>query len=221
VFFRWLSSTKVISGSPLEQFKLTIKQVRRLPRAISRKDLRKLVRGASSSTTTTLKSATNLGILLMATTGIRVAELVALRLSDIDTIDGQVRVHGKGSRERTVFVTNSDLLGKLKLHATARLRASSIDGYLFVNQRGAPLTTASFRSRVHKACDASKVRRRVTPHMLRHTAATLLLEEGIDIRIVQRLLGHQSISTTEIYTHVADMTLRKALVRADLAKFLH
>lgn len=221
VFFQWLSSIKAISDSPLEQFKLSIKQARRLPRAISRKELRELVRVASNLAAATPRSATDLGILLMATTGIRVAELVALRLSDIDTLDGQVRVHGKGSRERTVFVTNSDLLGKLKTHATERLKASNIDGHLFVNQRGDPLTTAAFRARVRKTCDASKVRRRVTPHMLRHTAATLLLEEGVDIRIVQRLLGHQSISTTEIYTHVADMTLRKALVRADLAKLIH
>ncbi|NKZ37601.1 tyrosine-type recombinase/integrase [Oleiagrimonas citrea] len=221
VFFQWLASTKAISDSPLEQFKLTIKQVRRLPRAISRKELRELVRVASSSTTVTPKGATDLGILLMATTGIRVAELVALKLGDIDTLGGQVRVHGKGSRERTVFVTNTDLLRKLKAHASARLKVSNIDGHLFVNQRGAPLTTAAFRARVRKTCDASKIKRRITPHMLRHTAATLLLEEGVDIRIVQRLLGHQSISTTEIYTHVADMTLRKALVRADLARLLN
>lgn len=221
VFFRWLASTKAISDSPLEQFKLTIRQVRRLPRGISRNELRELVRVASRSTSQTPRCATDLGILLMATTGIRVAELVALRLGDFDTLDGRVRVHGKGSRERTVFVTNTDLLKKLKAHATERLKASSIDGHLFVNQRGAPLTTAAFRAHVRKTCDASNVKRRVTPHMLRHTAATLLLEQGVDIRIVQRLLGHQSISTTEIYTHVADMTLRKALVRADLAKLMN
>ncbi len=221
VFFQWLASTKTISCNPLEQFKLTIKQVRRLPRAISRKELRELVHVASNANKVTPSGATDLGILLMATTGIRVAELVGLRLDDIDTIDGQVLIHGKGSRERTVFVTNTDLLKKLKTHATERLKASGIDGHLFVNQRGTPLTPAAFRARVRKTCDASKVKRHVTPHMLRHTAATLLLEEGVDVRIVQRLLGHQSISTTEIYTHVADMTLRKALLQADLAKYLN
>lgn len=221
VFFQWLASTKAISGSPLEQFKLTIKQVRRLPRAISRKELRELVRAASSSPALTARAATDLSILLMATTGIRVAELVALKLDDINTLDGQVRVHGKGSRERTVFVTNTDLLRKLRAHANSRLKVSSVDGHLFVNQRGNPLTTAAFRAHVRRTCDASKVKRHVTPHMLRHTAATLLLEEGVDIRIVQRLLGHQSISTTEVYTHVADLTLRRALARADLAKLLN
>lgn len=137
VFFQWFASTKAISESPLDQFKLTIKQARRLPRAISRKELRELVRVATSSTTAP-SSATDLGILLMATTGLRVAELVALRLGDIDMLDGRVRVHGKGSRERTVFVTNSALLGKLKAHAITRLKVSSIDGHLFVNQRGTP-----------------------------------------------------------------------------------
>jgi site-specific recombinase XerD len=221
VFFQWLESTKALAANPLNHFKLTIKQAKRLPRAITRTELRDLVRTASSTRFTSTGDATDLAILLMATTGVRVAELVSIRLSDIDTLDGCIRVRGKGSRERTVFVTNPTLLGRLKSHIIGRFKISSIDEHLFVNQRGTPLTTAAFRARVRKACDTSKVKRRVTPHMLRHTAATLLLEEGVDIRIVQRLLGHQSISTTEIYTHVADMTLRKALARADLAKFIN
>jgi site-specific recombinase XerD len=217
VFFQWLEATGTIVESPLLRLKLTIKQPRRLPRAITRNDLRCLVRHASQTAASASGTATDMAILVMATTGVRVAELVALRIQDIETTDGCIRVQGKGSRERTVYVTNAILLKKLRRHVVNRLTASPPQGRLFVNQWGLPLTTSTFRSHLRKASDASSVSKRITPHMLRHTAATLLLEEGVDIRVVQRLLGHQSISTTEIYAHVADMTLRKALVRADLA----
>lgn len=217
VFFQWLESTGSVVENPLLRLKLTIKQARRLPRAITRADLRNLVRQASQGSSSPNNTGTDIAILLMATTGIRVAELVALRVQDIETSDGCIRVHGKGSRERTVFVTNPSLLKKLKVHIATRQQTSQANNPLFVNQRGLPLSTSTFRAHLRKASNASKAAKRITPHMLRHTAATLLIEEGVDIRVVQRLLGHQSISTTEIYTHVADMTLRKALVRADLA----
>lgn len=221
VFFQWLESTAIISENPILNLKLTIKQARRLPRGISREDLRALVKQASSATSASARTATDLAILLMATTGIRVAELVALRIADVDVLDGCIRVRGKGNRERTVFVTNPALLKRLKSHVVSRQKASRADECLFTNRRGLQLTAATFRAHLKEASGTSSITTHVTPHMLRHTAATLLVEQGVDIRVVQRLLGHQSISTTEIYTHVADMTLRKALVRADLASKIY
>ena len=188
VFFQWLETTGNIVESPLLRLRLIIKQPRRLPKAITRNDLRCLVRRASQTSSSVNGIATDLAILLMATTGIRVAELVALRVQDIETVDGRIRVQGKGSRERIVYVTNPALLKKLQRHVANRSTNSPSHGRLFVNQRGLPLTTSTFRSHLRKASDASKVTKRVTPHMLRHTAATLLLEEGVDIRVVQRLL---------------------------------
>jgi site-specific recombinase XerD len=216
VFFRWLQESNSIKSNPLEQLRLPIRQSRRLPRLVSREDLRDLLQltGASQDAV----AATHVAILLMASTGIRVAELVSLRLEDIDLAEGRLRIYGKGSRERTVFVTNTTVLLRLTSHAKARLLVADQSGFLFVNNRGRPLSAASFRARLRSAAKAANIRRRITPHMLRHTAATLLLEQGVDIRIVQRLLGHQSISTTEIYTHVADATLKTALHRADMLK---
>lgn len=217
VFFHWLQSTSLIGENPLASLKLTIKQPRRLPRGITRADLRSLVKQASKVSVRRDNTATDLAILLMATTGIRVAELVAIRTDDVEILDGCIRVHGKGNRERTVYVTNPSLLNRLKAHLMRRQQDFNPDGVLFVNRRGFPLTAATFRAHLKQASNDSSAATHVTPHMLRHTAATLLIEQGVDIRVVQRLLGHQSITTTEIYTHVADMTLRKALVRADLA----
>ena len=161
------------------------------------------------------RQTTYLAILLMTATGIRIGELITLRLGDLDAAVGSIRVRGKGKRERTVYVANAALLRLLKSHVSGRQGIAPVDDPLFVNMRGRPLTTQALRQRIRKAAEAASIARRVTPHMLRHTAATLLIEKGVDIRFVQRLLGHASISTTEIYTHVSDVSLKDALSRAD------
>src|SRR5208337_4251537 len=92
---------------------------------------------------------------------------------------------------------------------------------LFVNRYGDPMRPQSVRSKLRRLAKEAGLQRRVTPHMLRHTAATLLIETGVDIRFVQRLLGHSSIATTEIYTHVSDEALRMTLERADILRVLN
>jgi integrase/recombinase XerD len=94
------------------------------------------------------------------------------------------------------------------------------DGPLLVNRFGAPMKPQSVRSKLRRFAAEAGLERRVTPHMLRHTAATLLIETGVDIRFVQRLLGHASIATTEIYTHVTDEALRVTLERANVLESL-
>jgi site-specific recombinase XerD len=114
-----------------------------------------------------------------------------------------------------VFVSNPDLQRQL-MGACARRRAVQSGVVpLLVNRRSLRLTPQAFRLRLHRLRASSGLTARVTPHCLRHTAATLLLESGVDIRFVQRLLGHASISTTEIYTRVVDESLRHALLKAD------
>lgn len=218
VFFSWLCDGSVIRTDPLQNLKLPIRLPKRLPRLVTRDELRALLRATTPSKAHTVRSngATHLPILLMASTGVRVTELVSLSLSDVDAAEGRIRIHGKGSRERNVYVTDPAILRGLKTHLRVRWRGGSENLRLFVNEQGLPLTAAAFRKRLHKAAISAAIDRRITPHMLRHTAATLLIEEGVDIRVVQRLLGHQSISTTELYTHVADATLQIALRRADL-----
>src|SRR5262249_59513877 len=97
-----------------------------------------------------------------------------------------------------------------------RQQAAGRQPSLFVNRYGLPMKPQSVRSRLHRYANDAGLARRVTPHMLRHTAATLLIETGVDIRFVQRLLGHSSIATTEIYTHVSDEALRATLERANI-----
>jgi len=118
------------------------------------------------------------------------------------------------------YVADSELRKQLKHYLEWRLRRNDVTSPLLVSQYGAPMRPQSIRSRLRRHAEQAGLTRRVTPHMLRHTAATLLIESGVDIRFVQRLLGHSSIATTEIYTHVSDEALRTTLERADVLGML-
>jgi integrase/recombinase XerD len=239
-FFRWLKRRKVIAGSPFDDLELSLPSPRRLPRVLSRPEIRRLS-AATQGVRQALpaprpdrpdrpngeiaKSAvpdgrggtatTYLAILLMTATGIRVGELVNIRIGDVSLVDGAIRIRGKGNRERTVFLSDGALAGAIENHVAARPATACAHDHLFANTRGDPLSTQALRQRLRKVAEAAAIERRVTPHMFRHTAATLLIEEGVDIRFVQRLLGHASISTTEIYTHITDTSLKTALLQAD------
>ena len=150
----------------------------------------------------------------MVATGLRVGELCRIKLEDISPDCAVIRVHGKGSRDRVVYVTDDSLRTDIGAIVAQRRHGDSV--HLLLNRLRAPMKPQSIRSRLKNIASQSGIQRRITPHMLRHTAATLLIETGVDIRFVQRLLGHSSIATTEIYTHVTDEALRSSLARADV-----
>lgn len=221
VFVAWSGRKGYLSKGLSGQIDFPIKLPKRLPKVLTRAELKRLLRvtvprKSVRGTRRRLKELTrHLAVALMASTGVRVAELVAIRVIDVEPDVGKIEVRGKGNRERAVFVVDAQI--RRFLAETTKLRgktAGPLDSIL-VNARGAPISTASVRVLLVKAATSAGVTRRITPHMLRHTAATLLLEQGVDIRFVQRLLGHQSIATTEIYTHVSDTNLRDALARAN------
>jgi integrase/recombinase XerD len=147
----------------------------------------------------------------MVATGVRVGELVTIGIRDIDVEGGTIRVLGKGQRERIVYVTDSWQRRLIGSYLHTRADSSPRHDVALVNSHGERLSTATVRARLAKASADARLGRHLTPHMLRHTAATQLIESGVDIRFVQRLLGHASLSTTEIYTHVSDSALRSAV----------
>ena len=158
----------------------------------------------------------SLGLEIMVATGLRIGELCSLRLCDFDARTGALRVKGKGAKYRTVFVGNAVLLGEMRNLVTLNQRVGSeSNGWLLTNSRGAQLQPQTVRCHLKRLTSFLRIKAPVTPHMLRHTAATLYIERGVDIRFVQRMLGHSSIATTEIYTHVSDQALRDAMVRGD------
>ena len=191
---------------------------KRLPRTLSRSEAAFLLSARNDARDGAGEGDQVFAIIvrLMVVTGMRVGELCKLHVDDLSPDCSVVRIHGKGARERVAYITDAalrrDLQQIIRQRRTSRLGA----GALFVNRHGAPMRSQSVRSKLRRLAKEAGLDRRVTPHMLRHTAATLLIETGVDIRFVQRLLGHSSIATTEIYTHVSDQALRVTLERADV-----
>jgi integrase/recombinase XerD len=203
-------------------WKLDIRQPSQLPKSLDREELRTVLQCTldTPSLAVSDRQTTFLCLTLMAATGLRVSELCGLSLSDLRKASGEIVVAGKGARERVVMIVNENVRGLLVSHAETQSQLRKAGSPLFTNSRGVRMTPQCLRLRLRALQSRSQRCVRVTPHMLRHTAATLLLEGGVDTRIVQRLLGHASIVTTQIYTRVSDVTLRTALAKADVLQAL-
>ena len=221
-FFRFLDEEGHIAD-PFVGWRLKLPRRKRLPRALSRDETTCLLACSQrSGQSKPLKRSNILGteIGLMISTGIRVGELCKIQVGDVSHDGSNLRIHGKGSRDRMVYISDVQLRTDLVKLVSLRERLQGQSAPLFINRNGVKMRPHSFRAKLRNFAGQAGVRRRVTPHMLRHTAATLLIESGVDIRIVQRLLGHSSIATTEIYTHVSDETLRTTLERANILSAL-
>jgi integrase/recombinase XerD len=216
-FFRWRTAASAVSD-PFQGWHPTLPRRRRLPRSLSRPEARFLLSCREGTVTDETLDVT---IRLMISTGLRVGEVCRLRVDDISPDGLSLRVQGKGSRDRVAYVSDTTLRTDLSKILKRRRTDAGSSGALFLNRRGFPIRPQSIRSKLRKVAGNAGIARRVTPHMLRHTAATLLIETGVDIRFVQRLLGHASIATTEIYTHISDEALRTTLERADVLGVLN
>lgn len=202
--FRWLEEDAEGVEDPFRGARIRIRMPKRLPRVIARADLRRLLLHERPAVFPDLTGyvATE----LLFATGMRVSELASMLDAAVDIDDGTITIVGKGNRQRRVFLPE-DLKALVSDYRAVRDRCASADTFL-VNSRGEAASPQMIRRLVRIHGERSDVRDRVTPHMFRHSVATYLLEEGVDIRYVQRLLGHRSISTTEIYTQVADAALK-------------
>jgi integrase/recombinase XerD len=210
-FYKDLVRSGAIACSPFRDLDMQLPRARQLPRTLSRAEaglLAARARRCCEAPGPLAAKAFPAALLLLISTGLRVGELVRLRSSDFDPDQGGLNVLGKGRRERRVFVVDEELR-----QVVARLARRPGADLLFAPDGGAWSTEAARRALRRFAEDAG-VERRVTPHMLRHSCATLLLEDGVDLRVLQRLLGHENIATTALYAHVGDSGLRKALEKA-------
>jgi integrase/recombinase XerD len=227
-FCSWLQLCGQLQADPWLGTSLRLGPARRLPRLVSTHDLERLLgclRQAASVNRECVpdeilvrphQATTLLAVALMIATGLRVNEAVSLRCRDVDLPGRNLRVLGKGRRERQVFLTNDWIASLASAYLTTRASLCVDHDRVLFNRHGAPLMPSALRSRIHSAGSEAGLRSRVTPHMLRHTAATQLIEAGVDIRFVQRLLGHASLSTTELYTHVSDPALKRVVLDADV-----
>jgi integrase/recombinase XerC len=228
-FARWLLAQDLVGSDLWSSERVALGRARKLPRVLRPRDLDRLLtflRQAAGMSAHTAhpelvwryphESTTFLAVALMVATGVRVHEVVSFRCEDIDLAGRTIRLVGKGRRERQVFLTNDWITDLTEAYLQARSTLDLPHARLLFNLHYGPLTTAAMRSRLAKAAAGAGVESRVTPHMLRHTAATQLIEAGVDIRYIQRLLGHASLSTTEIYTHVSDQSLKRVVSDADV-----
>jgi integrase/recombinase XerD len=139
---------------------------------------------------------------MLFATGIRVSELCNLKKVHVDLKGEYIKVNGKGSRERVVQICNAEIISLLQEYLIHFHPASSDFTHFFINRLGKRLSSQSVRFMIRKYAKMSRINRAITPHMFRHTFATLLLEEDVDIRYIQHLLGHSTITTTQMYTHI-------------------
>jgi integrase/recombinase XerD len=152
---------------------------------------------------------------LLYATGLRVSELIRIRIADLDELQGTLRVTGKGNKQRLVPVGRQALasIDRYRAELRPRLLKGRVSPYLFVTARGTAMTRQCFWNLLRGHGRNAGIFRNLSPHVLRHTFATHLLEGGADLRSVQTMLGHADIGTTQIYTHVMRSRLRQTLER--------
>lgn len=158
---------------------------------------------------------------LLFATGMRISELCSLGKDDIRFEDGTVLIYGKGSKERRIQIGNYDVLQILKEYKQEYQKEIENCQHFFANQTGRSLSDQAVRRLINKYTSLAAIDLHITPHMFRHTFATSLLEADVDIRYIQEMLGHSSITVTEIYTHVAVSKQRDILVTKHPRKNFH
>ena len=208
-FFRYLKRQGKIAANPTLGVS-TPKQERRLPRQLSVDEMSHLLEMPDDSTA--LGSRDRAILELLYATGVRVSELTSLDFDDLDLSEGMMRVLGKGRKERMVPVGSKAIQAVRKyLRRRSELEPQGGTGKdaLFLNFRGRRLNVRSVRRLLNQALEAAAIIRKVSPHTLRHSFATHLLDAGADLRSIQELLGHASLSTTQRYTHVSMERLLK------------
>jgi len=213
-FYKFLVRREHVSSNPVAPIR-TPKQEKRLPKFL---DIEQIERLFSNCDVTSLLGARDRAILeMLYSTGIRVSELVALNVNDIDLGSSVIHVRGKGKKERVIPIGPGAV--KAVIHYLDMRRNSNQNEKqdleaLFINKHGQRLSTRSVRRKLDKYLLEAGLDLSVSPHTLRHSFATHMLQRGADLRSVQEMLGHQSLSTTQIYTHLTDAGVKKEYDKA-------
>ncbi len=206
-FFRFLQKEGLIKENPAVLL-VTPKLEKSLPKFLSEQEMAELIESPSFNNLSDKRDRAILETLYSS--GLRVSELVGLNTGDVDFISSILRVRGKGKKERLVPV-GQKALDALKLYLDARKKETRA---VFLNKNHTRLSSRSVRNIINKHILITSLRMKVSPHVLRHSFATHLLERGADLRSVQELLGHVNLSTTQIYTHVTTERLKSVYDRA-------
>ncbi|USG06087.1 site-specific tyrosine recombinase XerD [Latilactobacillus sakei] len=211
-FYQYLAREGRIQKDPMLQID-SPKQGRHLPAVLSSEEIERLLKTPDTSTPLGLRDRAILEVLYA--TGLRVSELVHLKLTDLHLSLGLIQTLGKGDKERIIPIGDVavDWINEYLERSRNRLTKGKDSPYLFVNFHGNGLTRQGIWKNLKAIVQAAGIDKGVTPHTLRHSFATVLLENGADLRIVQELLGHSDISTTQIYTHISKKHLTEVYQR--------
>jgi len=222
VFCSYWVRRGVLRESPFWRVKISFGRIQQLPRTLTEAETRVLLSHARGShekrrpqsvakkkpkplqaTNGGYRKLRDLALVdLLFATGMRVGELSSLDVKDFSSQEAVFRVRGKGGRDRLAFTVDQNTLEIQRNHLQSRLRIETDSPALFLNARGQRLSTQGISGVLTRLREQAGIQRHITPHMLRHTVATLLLRNGADIRVVQEFLGHASIATTQRYTHI-------------------
>lgn len=210
-FFNFLEFEDKIAVSPYRKVKINLREPKRLPNVMNVEEIESLLRSAykaksncSDSIGEYEESLRNVVVIeLLYATGARVSEIAKLKMEDMNIQTGDIRIKGKGDKERLAQICNQEtleLLGEYYKRFEKRIKKAGY--YFLINRLGGRLSDQSIRTIIKNAAKLSGIGRHITPHVFRHSFATFLLEKDVDIKYIQSLLGHSSITTTQIYTHV-------------------
>ena len=205
-FYTYLEKQDFLKENPFHKIDYRFKEPIRLPKTITLHELNHLYQSlyAYSKQTSNRVITRDIAILeLLICTGIRVSEVSHLLKSNVFIRENTIIINGKGSKERIIYIDNQNLIQSLLSYQ--RLFQDEIEKspYFFINRLGHHLSEQSIRFMIVKYCHLFHIDSHITPHMFRHTFATMMLEEDVDIRYIQEILGHSSITTTQIYTHMS------------------
>lgn len=218
-FFNYLEYEEILKTNPFAKIRVKLHEPFLLPRTVPLTTIDLLLNCAYSQLSEvkegTYRYRANLRDIavleLLFATGMRISELCSLHICDVDLVEGIIKIYGKGSKERLIQIGNQDVLNAARAYYSAFSEQTESTGCFFINRLGNRLSDQSVRNMILKYCEIAGIQMHITPHMFRHSFATLLLEEDVDIRYIQQLLGHSSIVTTQIYTHVTSKKQRDIL----------
>lgn len=220
-FFTYAVETHLLARSPMCDLRVRLSECIRLTRVVPGDGIlqildclqEKLPKKHGSSKRDAIAHRDYAIVRLLGATGVRVGELCTLQCSDVIENGTCMRILGKGARERLALLVDDEDRNSLGNYQSLRTLLNPTTNQLFVNVHGTALSTEGVRLILRQAAQAAGITGHITPHMLRHTAATKLLEHGADIRVIQSYLGHRSIRSTERYTHVSTGHLRSVISR--------
>ena len=209
-FFHYLELEEIIEINPFHKIQIKYNEPFILPKTITIKNIETIINFAYSSYknahTKYSKSTALRNVLileLLFATGMRISELCSLTLEQVDLTEYIIKIYGKGSKERLIQICNRNVQRLLYKYEKSRKHENCDNNFLFTNRLHNRLSEQSVRNMINRYAKGAEISLHITPHMFRHSFATLLLEEDVDIRYIQQMLGHSSITTTQIYTHTS------------------